>query len=85
MKVSDYIVEFLIKEGVTDVFGYPGGMVAHLMNSFDKYKDKSVCIRTITNRHLHLLQMAMHRFQEKWVWRILLVNYRCDEYDYRYL
>lgn len=34
MKVSDYIVEFLIAKGITDVFGYPGGMVTHLMESF---------------------------------------------------
>ncbi len=34
IKVSDYIVDFLIEKGVTDVFGYPGGMVTHLMNSF---------------------------------------------------
>lgn len=40
MKISDYIVEYLIEKGVTDVFGYPGGMVTHLMNSFNKYKDK---------------------------------------------
>lgn len=33
MKVSDYIVDFLIGRGVTDVFGYPGGMVTHLMES----------------------------------------------------
>ena len=38
MKVSDFIVEFFIKKGITDVFGYPGGMVTHLMDSFDKYK-----------------------------------------------
>lgn len=38
MKVSDYIVEFLIKKGVSDVFGYPGGMVTHLMDSFEKRK-----------------------------------------------
>lgn len=38
MKLSDYIVSFLIKEGITDVFGYPGGMVTHLMDSFEKYK-----------------------------------------------
>jgi acetolactate synthase-1/2/3 large subunit len=37
IKVSDYIVKFLISKGVTDVFGYPGGMVTHLMDSFDKY------------------------------------------------
>lgn len=38
MKVSDYIVEYLISKGVTDVFGYPGGMVTHLMDSFSKYE-----------------------------------------------
>ena len=40
MKVSDYIVEYLIKKGITDVFGYPGGMVTHLMESFSKYSDQ---------------------------------------------
>lgn len=40
MKVSDYIIEFLIEKGITDTFGYPGGMVTHLMDSFDKYKEK---------------------------------------------
>ena len=40
MKVSDYIVEYLIEQGITDVFGYPGGMVTHLMDSFSKYNDK---------------------------------------------
>lgn len=39
MKASDYIVEFLIQHKITDVFGYPGGMVTHLMDSLDKYKD----------------------------------------------
>lgn len=40
MKVSDYIVEFLIEKEVEHVFGYPGGMVTHLMNSFSKYENK---------------------------------------------
>jgi len=40
MKTSDYIVEFLIKNGIKDVFGYPGGMVTHLMDSLDKYTGK---------------------------------------------
>lgn len=40
MKVSDYIVEYLIKKEITDVFGYPGGMVTHLMESFRKYDEK---------------------------------------------
>lgn len=36
MKVSDYIVEYLISKGITDIFGYPGGMVTHLMDSLGK-------------------------------------------------
>ena len=48
MKVSDYIVEFLIEKGVTDMFGYPGGMVTHLMDSLGKKKE---CIRTHINYH----------------------------------
>lgn len=40
MKISDYIVDFFIEKGVTDVFGYPGGMVTHLMESFSSKKDK---------------------------------------------
>lgn len=40
MKVSDYIVDFLINQGITDVFGYPGGMVTHLMESFRRREDR---------------------------------------------
>lgn len=38
MKVSDYIVEYLIKKGILDIFGYPGGMVTHFLNSLAKYE-----------------------------------------------
>lgn len=38
MKVSDYIVEYFIKNDIRDVFGYPGGMVTHLMDSLGKRK-----------------------------------------------
>ena len=40
MKASDFIVEYLIRKGITDVFGYPGGMVTHLMDSFARYSDR---------------------------------------------
>lgn len=40
MKVSDFIVDYLIQLGVNDVFGYPGGMVTHLMDSLYKRKDE---------------------------------------------
>lgn len=39
IKVSDYIVQFLIEKGITHVFGYPGGSVANFMASL--YKRKS--------------------------------------------
>lgn len=38
MKASDYIVTYLIDKGITDVFGYPGGMVTHLMDSFGRFE-----------------------------------------------
>lgn len=40
MKVSDYIVRYLIEKGITDVFGYPGGMVTHLIDSLIKSENK---------------------------------------------
>lgn len=39
MKVSDFIIEFLISKGVTDIFGYPGGSINHLIDSASKYKE----------------------------------------------
>lgn len=55
MKASDFIVEFLIDHHITDVFGYPGGMVTHLMDSFDKYRDK---ITAHLNYHEQACAMA---------------------------
>ena len=48
MKVTDYIIEFLIEKNVTDIFGYPGGVICHLIDSATKYKDK---IKVHTNYH----------------------------------
>lgn len=42
MRVSDYIVDFLIEKGITDVFGYPGGMVTYLMDSFSKKQNEII-------------------------------------------
>lgn len=38
--VADYLVEFLIANGVTDVFGYQGGMICHIFDSLGSYRDK---------------------------------------------
>lgn len=40
ISVADYLVEFLIANEVTDVFGYQGGMVCHIFDSLGIYKDK---------------------------------------------
>jgi len=40
MKLSDYIVKFLKKRGIRHVFGFIGGAITHLVDSF--YKDDSV-------------------------------------------
>ena len=40
MKVSDYIVKFLINQNITDVFGYPGGMITPFMDSLLKYENE---------------------------------------------
>ena len=39
MKVSEYIVDFFTKKNITDVFGYPGGMVTYLMDAFSRRTD----------------------------------------------
>lgn len=40
VKVTDYIIEKLIENGVSDVFGYPGGVITHFMDSGKKYEPK---------------------------------------------
>ncbi|MDP2815558.1 MAG: thiamine pyrophosphate-binding protein, partial [Rectinemataceae bacterium] len=39
MKVSDYIVRYLHQKGITTVFGYSGGAITHLMDSFLRCPD----------------------------------------------
>jgi acetolactate synthase-1/2/3 large subunit len=39
IKASDAIVSFLIKNNITDVFGYPGGMIAYILDSFKKFEN----------------------------------------------
>lgn len=36
MKAAEYIVDFIAAQGVGDVFGYPGGMVTHLMDALQR-------------------------------------------------
>jgi acetolactate synthase-1/2/3 large subunit len=47
MKVSDYIVAFLERKGVTCVFELSGGMIAHLLDSFGTFQK----IKVISMHH----------------------------------
>jgi len=38
MKISDYLIEFLLEQKIDKVFGYIGGAVAHIYHSIDKYE-----------------------------------------------
>ncbi|MGJ0300978.1 thiamine pyrophosphate-binding protein [Aliarcobacter cryaerophilus] len=42
IKVSDYIIEFLLSKNINKTFGYVGGAVAHIYHSIDKYKDMEI-------------------------------------------
>ena len=35
MKVSEYIAQYLQKQGITDAFGIPGGVILELMYALD--------------------------------------------------
>ena len=40
MNCSEYLVDFLIKKGVTDVFGYPGGYIVPFMDALFARKEE---------------------------------------------
>lgn len=40
MNCSEYLVDFLIRKGVTDVFGYAGGYIVPFMDALYKRKDE---------------------------------------------
>ena len=40
MNCSEYLVDYLIKHGVSDIFGYAGGYIVSFMDALYKQKDK---------------------------------------------
>ena len=40
MNCSEYLVDYLIKHGVSDIFGYAGGYIVPFMDALYKQKDK---------------------------------------------
>ncbi len=47
MKVSDYVIKFLIQNNIDKVFGYIGGNNAHLFDSIDKHESMEL----VNSRH----------------------------------
>ena len=43
MKLSDYIVDFLIQHGITEGFGYPGGSVTNFLDSVNRRSGEIEC------------------------------------------
>jgi acetolactate synthase-1/2/3 large subunit len=61
MKVSDYIVDFLIQKGVTDVFGVPGGVVLDFLDSLSKRENE---IREHFGYHEQASAFAAHGYAQ---------------------
>lgn len=47
MKVTDYVAEFLVRQGISTVFGYQGSSIAHMIDSLSK--NPRICF--VENRH----------------------------------
>lgn len=43
MKLSDYVVDFLISKGITEGFGYPGGSITNFLDSVNKRAGEINC------------------------------------------
>ena len=65
MQGANLIIECLIKEGVTTMFGYPGGTVIPIYDALYDYTDK---IGHHTNKVLFMRQMDMRELLEKQVY-----------------
>lgn len=44
MNSAEYLVDYLIKNGVTDIWGYPGGYITHFMDALQKRPEIKVHI-----------------------------------------
>ena len=58
MNCSEYLVDFLIKKGVTDIFGYAGGYIVPFMAALQAGMRLMFMFVTM-NRDVLLLRMVM--------------------------
>ena len=79
---SDLLVEALVHEDVDFIFGYPGGAVLPLYDTF--YDEKIKHIRHVMNKVLpmplkdtHVFRQTRCRRRNKWSW-----SYKCYHWYY---
>ncbi len=44
MNCAEYLADFLVEHGVTDIFGYPGGYIVPFMDALYDRKEIKVCV-----------------------------------------
>lgn len=58
MKLTDYVADFLAKEGITYVFGLTGGAAVHIFDSITKHPD----IKPVFNHHEQAAALASEAY-----------------------
>ena len=66
MRADEWIVNFLVDKGVTDVFGIPGVVVMDFLYAVDKESRKLLLICVTMSKQQHLQLVVMHRIMENW-------------------
>ena len=66
MTCSEYLVDFLIKHGVTDVFGYAGGYIVPFMDALFLRKNEIKVHVCYTNKDALWPQMASLEQAANW-------------------
>ena len=69
MNCSEYLVDFLINHGVTDVFGYAGGYIVPFMDALYKRQDE-INTSAITNKAALLRQSVL--LGQVGIWEFIL-------------
>ena len=64
MKCSEYLVDFLIKKGITDVFGYSGGYIVPFMDALYARKNEIKCMFVTMSRAVLMLPMGLPELVE---------------------
>lgn len=72
MKVSDAVAKYLASQGITTIFGYQGGAITHLIDSFDREKIRY--IQTYHEQGASLAADAYSRVSEQGIGVAIATN-----------